>query len=61
MYREVAKLILYRDLGENSILRKLAGIFSSIPGGFPADPDCVFCNAEKHGNRTDLWWCEGLG
>ena len=27
MYREVAKLILYRDLGENSILRKLAGIF----------------------------------
>ena len=27
MYKEVAKLILYRDLGENSILRKLAGIF----------------------------------
>ena len=27
MYKEVAKLILYLDLGENSILRKLAGIF----------------------------------
>ena len=27
MYKEVAKFILYRDLGENSILRKLAGIF----------------------------------
>ena len=27
MYKEVAKLILYRDLGENSILRKLADIF----------------------------------
>lgn len=27
MYKEVAKLILYRALGENSILRKLAGIF----------------------------------
>ena len=27
MYKEVAKLILYRDLGEDSILRKLAGIF----------------------------------
>ena len=27
MYKEVAKLILYRDLGENSILRKLAGVF----------------------------------
>ena len=27
MYKEVAKLILYRDLGEDSILRKLSGIF----------------------------------
>lgn len=30
MYREVAKLILYRDLGENSILRKLAKIFEDF-------------------------------
>ena len=27
MYREVAKLVLYRDLGEDSILLKLSGIF----------------------------------
>ena len=27
MYREIAKLVLYRDLGEDSILRRLAGIF----------------------------------
>ena len=27
MYREVSKLILYRDLGEDSILLKLADIF----------------------------------
>jgi len=27
MYREIAKLVLYRDLGEDSILLKLAGIF----------------------------------
>lgn len=30
MYREVAKLILYRDLGENSILLKLSGIFEDF-------------------------------
>mgnify|MGYP003474158430 FL=1 len=30
MYREVAKLILYRDLGEDSILLKLAGIFEDF-------------------------------
>lgn len=30
MYREVAKLILYRDLGEDSILLKLSGIFEDF-------------------------------
>lgn len=30
MYREVAKLILYRDLGEESILRRLSGIFEDF-------------------------------
>ncbi|MCD8249213.1 MAG: ATP-binding protein [Lachnospiraceae bacterium] len=30
MYRETAKLILYRDLGENSILLKLSGIFEDF-------------------------------
>ncbi|MGN0335385.1 MAG: ATP-binding protein [Lachnospiraceae bacterium] len=33
MYREVAKLILYRDLGEDSILRKLSGIFEDFENG----------------------------
>lgn len=33
MYREVAKLILYRDLGEDSILLKLAGIFEDFESG----------------------------
>lgn len=33
MYREVAKLILYRDLGEDSILRKLSGIFEDFEKG----------------------------
>lgn len=37
MYREVAKLILYRDLGEDSILRKLSGIFEDFEKG-TADP-----------------------
>jgi len=30
MYKEVAKLILYRSLGENSILLKLSGIFEDF-------------------------------
>lgn len=30
MYKEVAKLILYRDLGEDSILLKLSGIFEDF-------------------------------
>ena len=30
MYREAAKLILYRDLGEDSILLKLAKIFEDF-------------------------------
>ena len=30
MYKETAKLILYRDLGEDSILRKLSGIFQDF-------------------------------
>lgn len=33
MYREVAKLILYRNLGEDSILRKLSGIFENYEKG----------------------------
>ncbi len=30
MYREIAKLVLYRDLGEDSVLRKLSGIFEDF-------------------------------
>ena len=33
MYREVAKLILYRDVGEDSILLKLSGIFEDFETG----------------------------
>ena len=33
MYREVAKLILYRDLGKDSILRALAGIVEDYENG----------------------------
>lgn len=33
MYREVSKLILYRDLGEDSILFRLAGIFEDFDKG----------------------------
>ena len=33
MCKEVAKLILYRDLGEDSILRKLSGIFEDYENG----------------------------
>ena len=33
MYREIAKLVLYRDLGEDSILLKLAGIFRDFDKG----------------------------
>ena len=33
MYREIAKLVLYRDLGEDSILLKLSGIFHDFDKG----------------------------
>ncbi len=33
MYREIAKLVLYRDLGEDSILLKMAGIFHDFDKG----------------------------
>ncbi|MCI9007044.1 MAG: ATP-binding protein [Lachnospiraceae bacterium] len=33
MYRDIARLILYRDLGEDSILLKLAGIFEDFDRG----------------------------
>lgn len=33
MYRDIAKLVLYRDLGEDSILMKLSGIFEEFDSG----------------------------
>ncbi len=33
MYRDIAKLVLYRNLGENSILMKLSGIFEDFDRG----------------------------
>ena len=33
MYRDIARLILYRDLGEDSILLKLSGIFEDFDRG----------------------------
>ncbi len=33
MYRDIAKLVLYRDLGEDSILMKLSGIFEDFDRG----------------------------
>ena len=39
MYKEVAKLILYRDLGEDSILRKLSGIFKDYENGVRSEAE----------------------
>lgn len=33
MYQEIAKLVLYRDVGEDGILRKLSGIFEDFDRG----------------------------
>ncbi len=41
MYRETAKLILYRDLGEDSILRKLSGIFRDFDRGETAREELI--------------------
>lgn len=41
MYREAAKLILYRDLGEDSILLKLAGIFEDFETGYESKASLI--------------------
>lgn len=41
MYKEVAKLILYRDLGEDSILLKLAGIFEDFEAGCESNASLI--------------------
>ncbi|MBP3327252.1 MAG: ATP-binding protein [Coprococcus sp.] len=41
MYRDIAKLVLYRDLGENSILMKLSEIFEEFDSGHYEKPELV--------------------
>jgi predicted AAA+ superfamily ATPase len=41
MYRDIAKLVLYRDLGEDSILMKLSGIFEDFDRGDYIKDDLV--------------------
>jgi hypothetical protein len=41
MYREISKLVLYRDLGEDSILMKLSGIFEDFDLGRCAKEDLI--------------------
>lgn len=41
MYRDIAKLVLYRDLGENSILMKLSDIFEEFDSGHYEKPELV--------------------
>ena len=41
MYRDIAKLVLYRDLGENSILMKLSEIFEEFDSGHYVKPEIV--------------------
>ncbi|MGN0394469.1 MAG: AAA family ATPase, partial [Coprococcus sp.] len=41
MYRDIAKLVLYRDLGEDSILMKLSDIFEEFDSGHYEKPELV--------------------
>lgn len=41
MYRDIAKLVLYRDLGEDSILMKLSEVFEEFDGGHYEKPVLV--------------------
>ena len=41
MYRQVSKLILYRNLGENSILKQLSEIFRRFENGHDQPEDLV--------------------
>lgn len=65
MYRDIAKLVLYRDLGEDSILMKLSGIFEDFDGGNCANAELVsriydqikrlLDLATDYGFDTNLW------
>jgi hypothetical protein len=65
MYRDIAKLVLYRDLGEDSILMKLSGIFEDFDRGDYIKDDlvariydqikCLLDVATDYGFDKNLW------
>ena len=65
MYRDIAKLVLYRNLGENSILMKLSGIFEDLDRGDCPNAELVariydqikrlLDLATDYGFDTNLW------
>lgn len=65
MYRDIAKLVLYRDLGEDSILMKLSGIFEDFDRGNCSKAELVsriydqikrlLDLATDYGFDTNLW------
>ncbi len=65
MYREIAKLVLYRDLGADSILMQLSGIFEDFDTGNSRKEDLVariydqikrlLDLATSYGFDTNLW------
>ncbi len=65
MYKDIAKLVLYRDLGEDSILMKLSGIFEDFENGSSPKADLVsgiydqikrlLDLATDYGFDTNLW------
>lgn len=65
MYRDIAKLVLYRNLGENSILMKMSGIFEDFDRGDCPNAELVariydqikrlLDLATDYGFDTNLW------
>lgn len=65
MYKDIAKLVLYRDLGDDSILMKLSGIFEDFDNGTCPKADLVsriydqikrlLDLATDYGFDTNLW------
>ena len=65
MYRDIAKLVLYRNLGQNSILMKLSGIFEDFDRGDCPNAELVariydqikrlLDLATDYGFDTNLW------
>jgi len=60
MYQEVAKLVLYRDLGEDSILRKLSRIFEDFDRGESGREELITRIYEQIKALLDLSTCYGF-